>query len=270
MRKIKISHDALRDPLILFAMLTLLLAPCCAPSLAAQTPPSTPPLRALFVTGGVFHDYDQLAPFLTTALSQIININFTVLTDFDALQNQHFADGYDVIVYDLCLDDAKAAALNNAITVGRLGKPTVFIHCAVHSFRNTPQVREWENYVGLRSKFHDTFGPFATHKVDPVSPITKNFPADWKTTGDELYQTIERIPGSTPLLTAKSPVDGRVHVVCWTHTYGLSRVFATTLGHDAATANSPAYIRLLASGLLWTVDKLRSDGQPAAGYAVTK
>ncbi|MGB8011890.1 MAG: ThuA domain-containing protein [Terriglobales bacterium] len=228
---------------------------------------STPPLKALFITGGVFHDYDKLAPYLTSQLSKLINIKFDVITNLNPLTSEHFADGYDVIVYDLCLDDADHVALEHAIQVGRLGKPTVFIHCAVHSFRNSPMVHEWENYVGLRSKFHDAFGPFATLKAGADNPITENFPNDWKTSGDELYQTIELLTGTQPLLTAKSPVDGRVHIVCWTHTYGKGRVFATTLGHDSETAESPAYLRLLSVGLLWTCDKLAADGQPKRGYA---
>jgi type 1 glutamine amidotransferase len=230
----------------------------------------TPPLKALFVTGGVYHDYDKLAPYLTSELSKRINVKFDVITNLNALSNEHFADGYDVIVYDLCLDDADPIALGHAFQAGQQGKPTVFIHCAVHSFRNSPKIREWENYVGLRSKFHDTFGPFATQKVVTSNPITDGFPDDWKTSGDELYQTIEVIPGTQPLLTAKSPVDGRVHIVCWYHSYGGARVFATTLGHDSETAESPAYLRLLANGLLWACDKLGDDGKPKRGYSARK
>jgi type 1 glutamine amidotransferase len=237
---------------------------------SGQESSGTPPLRALFVTGGVYHDYDKLAPFLTSQLSKRINIKFDVITNLNALRSEHFADGYDVIVYDLCLDDADPIVLDHAFQAGRQGKPTVFIHCAVHSFRNSPKVREWENYVGLRSKFHDTFGPFATQKVVTSNPITEGFPDDWKTSGDELYQTIEVLSGTQPLLTAKSPVDGRVHIVSWFHTYGGARVFATTLGHDSETAESPAYLRLLANGLLWACDKLGDDGKPKRGYAAGK
>jgi uncharacterized protein len=237
---------------------------------AAQQSPGSSQLKALFVTGGVYHDYDKLAPFLTSHLSELIDIKFDVITNLDALSSEHFADGYDVIIYDLCLDDADPIALDHAIEAGRQGKPAVFIHCAIHSFRNSPKVHAWENYVGLRSKFHDTFGPFVTQKVGPNNPITERFPDDWKTTGDELYQTIELLGGTQPLLTAKSPVDGRVHIVCWFHIYGKGRVFATTLGHDSQTAESPAYLRLLANGLLWTCDKLAADGKPERGYAAAK
>jgi type 1 glutamine amidotransferase len=252
--------------------LVMTVAPGAASSRlgVGEKSPGTSPLKALFITGGVFHDYDKVAPFLTSQLSSLINIRFDVVTDLTALKNDHFADEYDVIVYDLCLDDVDPAALDHALSVGRAGKPTVFIHCAVHSFRNSPKVREWENYVGLRSKFHDPFGPFATQKVSATNPITETFPSNWRTSGDELYQTIELIPGTEPLLTAKSPVDGRVHIVCWIHTYGKARVFATTLGHDSETAESPAYLQLLANGLLWTCHELTRDGKPKPGHFAAK
>lgn len=251
-------------------VLTLALLAFPTLTCAGRADASHAPLKALFVTGGVYHDYDKLAPYLTAQLSALINVKFDVITSLNELANQHFGDRYDVIVYDLCLDDADPAALDHAIHAGFGGKPTVFIHCAVHSFRNSPKVHEWENYVGLRSKFHDKFGPFGTQKVGPANAITANFPGDWKTSGDELYQTIEVIAGTKPLLTAKSPVDGRVHVVSWTHNYGKARVFATTLGHDSETADSPAYVQLLANGLLWTCDELAADGSPKPGFAAMK
>lgn len=263
-RRLHSSSSILRLCLLVPIGLTLF-----AVSNAAAQASSGPPLKSLFVTGGVYHDYDKLSPYLTSHLSQLINIRFEIITDLSRLSNANFADGYDVIVYDLCLDDVDRIILDHAIRAGFEGKPTVFIHCGIHSFRNSQKIREWENYVGLRSKFHDTFGPFSTQKTDPASPITKSFPSDWKTSGDELYQTIEVISGTQPLLTAKSPLDGRVHIVAWVHNYGKGRVFATTLGHDFETANSPAYVRLLANGLLWTCNKLSANGAPEAGYAAS-
>ncbi|MGA8100908.1 MAG: ThuA domain-containing protein [Candidatus Acidiferrales bacterium] len=264
------SHRLLVFLALLAAASVWPLAAVARASATGQTTQARPPLKVLFITGGVYHDYKKLPRLLTSKISQMDNVKFDVVTGLDVLKNAKFADDYDVIVYDLCYDDIDPVALDNALHTGRAGKPTVFIHCAVHSFRNSPQIHEWENYVGLRSKVHDKFGPFSVEKVGPPNPITVGFPSDWKTSGDELYQTIEVIPGTEPLLTAKSPRDGRVHTIGWTHTYGQARVFATTLGHDTKTAKSPAYQRLLANGLLWTCDKLDPDGKPKPGYAGKK
>jgi type 1 glutamine amidotransferase len=229
--------------------------------------PSATPLKALFLTGGGYHDYEKLAPHLTAGLSQLLNAQFTTAFDLNALTNTQFADPYDVVVYDVCFDEAPDALLENALRAARGGKPTVMIHCAVHAFRRSAKVREWESYCGLRSKVHDPYGPFTVVKLDPNDPITKLFPAEWKTPGDELYQMISIDPQSHALLKAKSPQNGREHIVGWTCSFGRGRVFATTLGHDLKTAGSPDYLQLLANGLLWTCNKLGEDGKALAGYS---
>jgi len=229
-----------------------------------------PPLKALFVTGGGYHDYQKLVPYLTTNLSERIYVKFDVVFGMNALKDGKFAKAYDVVVYDVCFDDAEAIEVQTAMRVAKAGKPTVMIHCAVHAFRNSPSVHEWEDLCGMRSKVHDPYQAFATEKLDTSSPITKAFPADWKTPGDELYQTIELMAGSQALLRAKSPKDGREHTVCWTHEYGKGRVFATTLGHDFKTVESADYLGLLANGILWACDKLKADGTPKNGFEAPK
>ncbi len=231
--------------------------------------PSTlkPPLKVLFLTGGGYHDYEKLAPHLTKGISQIVNATFEVRFDLEALRDAKFADRFDAILYDMCFDEVADEILENALRAAKNGKPSVMIHCAVHAFRRSPKIREWETCCGMRSKVHDPFGPFAVEKLDVQSPITKLFPNDWKTPGDELYQTISIEPQSRPLLRAKSPKDGREHVVCWTYQYGRGRVFATTLGHDMKTAASPDYLKLVSNGLLWACDKLDPDGRPTSGFA---
>ena len=229
--------------------------------------PSVAALKALFLTGGGYHDYKKLAPHLTTSLSELLNAQFTTAFDLNPLTNTAFADPYDVVIYDLCFDEAPDALLENAMRAARNGKPSVMIHCAVHAFRRSAKVREWESFCGLRSKVHDPYGPFTVVKLDPDDPITRFFPAEWKTPGDELYQMISIDPRSHAILKAKSPQNGGEHVVGWTYQFGRGRVFATTLGHDMKTAGSPDYLRLLANGLLWTCNKLGDDGKAVAGYA---
>jgi uncharacterized protein len=224
------------------------------------------PLNVLFITGGGYHDYTKLAPHLTNELGMRLNARFDVRFGLDILSNPEFAAPYDVIVYDHCDDEVSDDKLNHAFDATSGGKPTVLLHCAVHAFRKSGKIREWERCCGMRSKVHDPFGPFQVTRLDAASPITRRFPAEWATPGDELYQTISIEPDAHPLLQAVSPKDGRTHVVCWTWQYGKGRVFATTLGHDMKTAASREYLDLLANGLLWSADKLRPDGEPQPGY----
>jgi uncharacterized protein len=231
---------------------------------AADNAPA--PLKVLFITGGGYHDYNKLAPHLTTELGALVNATFDVKFGLEVLHNPKFADAYDAVIYDVCDDEAPDDTLANALQTAKAGKPSVLIHCAVHAFRKSPKISDWEAFCGMRSKVHDPFGPFSVTKLDSASPITRAFPADWSTAGDELYQTISINPESHQLLKAKSPKDGREHIVCWTYQYGNGRVFATTLGHDMKTAATSDYLRLLANGLLWSCGKLEADGKAVAGY----
>ena len=246
--------------------LSWLLLSMAGPAAAAQPAGASPPLKVLFVTGGGWHDYAKQEPYLTAKLAQLINVTFVVANGLDLLRNPKFAEACDVVFYDLCLEEAPDEVIQNALQAARSGKPAVLLHCSIHSFKKSPRVRQWEAFCGMTSKVHDPFGPFPVTKADENSPITKLFPKDWKTPGDELYQTIAIAVESHPLLRAKSPHDGCEHVVCWTRQFGEGRVFATTLGHDMNTCASPEFLRLLANGVLWASGKLEPDGQPAAGY----
>jgi len=233
-------------------------------SVHAAGPPK--PLRALLFVGGGYHDYATLAPHLVTNLSRLVNITFDVKDNLEPLRDPKFADGYDVVVYDWCFDQAPDDVLDHALKTTAEGKPTVMIHCAVHAFRNSPKIGDWETCCGMRSKVHDKYEPFTVQQLDPENPITKFFPDGWKTPGDELYQTISMQTDAQQLLKVKSPQDGHEHVVCWTCRYKKGPVFATTLGHDMKTSTAPEYLRLLANGILSVCGKLGADGNPVAGY----
>ena len=47
---------------------------------------SAPPLKVLFLTGGGYHDYEKLTPFLTNHLNQLVNATFDVQVGIEALR----------------------------------------------------------------------------------------------------------------------------------------------------------------------------------------
>lgn len=223
------------------------------------------PLKVLYITGGGYHDYQKLTPLLTESMTRHANVVFDVKWGVEPLRDPHLGDGFDAIVYNLCFADEKdESAINNAVRVTQSGKPTVLVHCSMHCFQASDA---WTECCGQRTRRHDAYRPFGTVKADPEHPVMKNFPDQWTTAGDELYQTIEFGKNSTALLKVKSAESGNVHTVCWVHKFGNGNVFATTLGHDMKTAEQADYHRLLAHGLLWACGKLTADGKPADGYA---
>jgi uncharacterized protein len=244
--------------------LSLCLLVCVSFSGQAQDSKPAAKLKALFISGGGYHDYQKLAPFLTSKISELSSVQWEVKWGPEALKQKNFSDSFDAVVYDMCFDEVDPASLENVLSATRSGKPTIAIHCAMHSFKASD---EWRRLLGMTTRVHDPNQAFGTEKVNPDHPVIRSFPDDWKTPGDELYQTIYVEKGADVLLTAKSPATGNVHTVCWTNQYGKGRVFATTLGHDMKTAGQPAYHQLLTRGLLWACGKLDEGGMPLPGYA---
>lgn len=222
-------------------------------------------LRALWCTGGCCHDYQKHAPLLTEKMAQYANVRFDVVFGLEQFKNKDFAKDYDVVVYDLCYANEKSKEMIDNVTgTIREGKPAVIVHCSLHNFRAIDW-DDWREAMGMTSKSHDKFRELATKKAAD-HPITKFWPEDWKTPGEELYQCIKFWPNATALLTAYSVQSERNHPVAWINSYGKARVFGTTLGHNLLTVEQDDYHRLLANGLLWACDKLDASGNPAPGF----
>ena len=243
-------------------------------------------IKAVMYVGGGFHDYKKMPQMLAEKIGALANISIDVKLMNTAeemaaeYKNPEFGKAYDVVVYDICYGEKwKDGDYDPALTLAKEGKPAVFIHCAMHSYRaprdtkaatyeerNAIVDQKWHALVGMDTRVHDKYAAFSTVKVAKDHPIVKTFPNDWKTLGDELYNTVKMMDTATPLLQATSPASGKVHTVAWVNHYGNAKVFGTTLGHDLKTGEDPDYHKLLANGILWVCDKLDADGKPAAGY----
>ncbi len=248
-------------------------------SLAQDSSPATagttaPKLKVLYVTGGKYHDYEKLTPLIVEGIKKHANADIDVKWNLDCLRDKDLGTGYDAIVYNICFagdekkntlpPEADPDLISNALRVTRDGKPTLMLHCTMHTFMASD---DWTECCGQRTRHHDKYKPFATEKVTADHPIMKHFPDDWSTPGDELYETLIFPDSSTPLLRSTTPDQlGNKSVVCWVHTYGKGPVFGTTLGHDIKTAEQDSYQRLLADGLLWACGKLDDNGNPKSGY----
>jgi type 1 glutamine amidotransferase len=229
-------------------------------------------LKGLWTTGGCCHDYKKHAPFLTEKIGQYANVGFTIVDEPKTpgiFKDPDFAKDYDVVVYDVCYaSEVDEKLIGNVVRSIEEGKPTVVIHCAMHTFRDYKK-DDFREAIGLTTKVHDGFRGFATKKAKE-SPITAFWPSDWTTPGDELYQNIKFWPTATPLLTAYSTQSKKDHVVAWTNEIGHGKVFGTTLGHNMLTVGQDSYHHLLANGLLWACGKLDEHGKPLPGYEGSK
>ena len=89
-----------------------------------------PPLKALVISGGCCHDYKKLLPHLATNISALVKVTFEVRYDLEILNDEKFAEPFDVLIFDQCQEEGTATQVNNALAAVRGGKPAVVVHCA--------------------------------------------------------------------------------------------------------------------------------------------
>ncbi len=240
---------------------------------AAQAPGA---IRALYVTGGGFHDFVTQETILPPGLAQRVRIQWTIdhsaAKSTDVLIERHkntdWTKAFDVVVYNMSFSHVvDVEAIERLARAHReSGVPAVILHGAVHSYRRS-ESRGWGEVMGAFSMRHDRQRPLTVEVLAPDHPIMRGFPAKWETINEELYEHERTWPGMTPLAQAHSVESQKVHPVIWTNTHGKARVFVTSLGHNNEMMANPVYLDLVGRGLLWALGKLRDDGTPAAGYA---
>ena len=256
----------------------LVLVCLCAlaiPAAAQQASSAERPIRALYVTGGGFHDFTaqkQIVPPGISARTNIVwTIDHTADTSTTMLIQRHmttaWADSFDVVVYNMSFSYVVDPQWIERIAYAHRDKGVgvVILHGATHSYRRST-TDAWRELMGVASMRHDTQRDFRIERVIADNPIVKGIPREWGPGSDELYNIDKMWPTATPLVQAWS-IEGQKHFpVVWTNTLGKARVFATTMGHTNRTMSDPVYLDLVTRGLLWTVGKLAVDGTPAAGF----
>ncbi|KAB2640899.1 MAG: ThuA domain-containing protein [Verrucomicrobia bacterium] len=263
----------------------LLPAIAAALTCIAAAEPTLKPLKALLIIGGCCHDYATQKEILSAGIAARANIqvdvcyspNTSTKATFSCYDKANWADGYDVIIHDECSADIKdVAVVNRILEPHRKGVPAVNLHCAMHCYRTAVDVGKpaasgtegalWFDFLGLQSSGHGAQLPIEVSYLDAAKPISQGL-EDWTTIKEELYNNISIHCSAKPLACGKQ--GATTTVIVWTNEYGdnKTRVFSTTLGHSNETVSDKRYLDLVTRGLLWSCNKLGSDGSPHAGYA---
>ena len=227
-------------------------------------------IQALLITGGCCHNYPFQSEALTTGVSKMALVQWTVVNDggngtsaqIDLYDDPEWAKPYDVVVHNECFASTKDEAYVKKITSAHhAGVPAVVIHCAMHTYR-AAEFDDWREFLGVTSRRHDHQSEYPVTVVREQHPIMQGFPKDWVTPRDELYIVEKLWPNAKALATSVSERDEKSHPVFWVNQYGDARVFGTTYGHSDATFRDPVFIETVGRGLLWSAGKLTRDGQP--------
>jgi uncharacterized protein len=241
----------------------------------AQTA-ARPPIRALYVTGGGFHDFVAQEKIVPPGIAERVKVTWTIdhtagkATDvlIDRHKNTDWTKEFDVVVYNMSFSTVvdvpwieRLAGAHRDSGVG-----VVILHGAVHSYRRS-ESRAWGELMGAFSMRHDSQRSLTVETVATDHPIMRGFPQKWQTINEELYEHERSWPEMKPLAQAFSIESKKPHPVIWTNTHGKAKVFVTSMGHNNEMMANPVYLDLVSRGLLWTIGKLQNDGTPAVGYA---
>jgi len=263
---------------VVLAVALFVLAPAAAEhrtASQANNAQAPRPIRALYVTGGGFHDFVAHEAILPPTIAKTVNIVWTIdhtaekSTEvlIERHKNTDWAREFDVVLYNMSFSFVVDVPWIERITAAHRdsGVGAVILHGAVHSYRRS-ESKAWGEMMGAFSMRHDAQRPLTVETVAKDHPIMRGVPQPWVTTREELYE-LERVwPGLTPLAEAYSSESKKSYPLIWTNTHGKARVFVTSLGHNTEMIADPIYLGIVTRGLLWTVGHLQNDGTPAPGY----
>src|SRR4051812_48736662 len=116
------------------------------------------PLKALYITGGCCHDYDNQKVIIPEGVSARANVTWEVVQEggkgtkhrISIYEKPGWAKGYDVIFHNECFADTDDAQfVENVLAEHRSGVPAVVIHCTMHTFRSLKN-DAWREFLGVR------------------------------------------------------------------------------------------------------------------------
>ena len=236
------------------------------------------PLKGLLITGGCCHDYQAQKQIITQGLSQRANITWDIVHEggtgrdhkISVYSEPGWAKKYDLIVHNECFGGVTDPEFVKSIANAHFdGVPGIFIHCALHSYRNSGAADSWRELIGVTSRSHEGKRGLDIVVLEKEHPIMTDFPSDWTTPNGELYKIEKHWDNCTPLAKAYGQDTKKDHTVIWTNKFGKAKVFGTSLGHHNETMNNDHWLGLVARGALWVTDKLDDQGNPLPGYEGT-
>lgn len=257
----------------LFRVLTVLIvmAAMANSAMAAEKLYSGKPIKVCLVTGGGAHDYKSQATLIPEVLTLRGDFKVDVIgpdwaTAKTALKKKGWAEGYDVVVYNICDAFNKDEELiHNIAKVHTEGTtPGVIIHGSLHSFhwgmgkdKAKYEGEEWVKIVGMASANHGPKAAITVKTVKPNHPIMKGLPKEWKTPEGELYNSNDVLPSTVALAMGDNGNAKQGPQVCiWVNELNKAKIFGTSIGHHNTTITEKTFGDMLVRGLLWSCDKL--------------
>jgi len=225
-------------------------------------------IRALMVTGGCCHDYQNQKRILSESLSESVgNIDWTILAygkereiKADVYKQPDWIKDFDIVLHNECFGGVEDGEFVQGIADAHRKHqvPAVVIHCSMHSYRKAPTADAWRALLGVTSRRHERGNRKLNVRVTGIGkshPITASISNGWTTPNGELY-IIEHVwPTATVLAQVHSEQTGKNEPVIWTNELQGVRTFGMSLGHHNETMEDEQYQEVLAAGWKWALNK---------------
>lgn len=256
-----------RPPLVLGLVVIWAVTQCAAQQPSPESG-ATPKIKALMITGGCCHDYQNQKKIISEGLSERVGpIDWTILeygssreVKADVYTRADWIEGFDMVIHNECF----GAITDGDFVKGIVGAhvehqvPAIVIHCSMHSYREAPTADTWRAFLGVTSRRHEK----KKHSllVTPTSagknhPILSGLSGQWKTPNGELY-IIEKVwPTTTVLAEVHSDETDKQEPVIWTNQFEGVRVFGISLGHHNETIESETWQSIVAAGWTWALEQ---------------
>ncbi len=198
----------------------------------------------------------QLGPIEWT-IHQYADQRDTRATIYD---DPDWCKGFDFVVHNECFGAMKDSELVKRIIDGhRKHKvPAVFVHCSMHSYRESSAAEDWRGFLGVTSTFHEA----AKRQLDVVPTaegkqlgITSHLNDKWTTPNGELYIIKKVWPDTKVLAHAYSTEQKTDQPVAWVREEADVRVFGTTLGHHNETMRTEQWQQMVGKGTRWALKR---------------
>ena len=205
-------------------------------------------MNLIVITGGS-HPYEESTPvlvdFLEGAGHQVM------LTDDASVLASEGLSSHEVLVFNTLR--VGETTLTRAEQIGMTqfvggGHGFVCIHisgCLPEAWNEYHDVTGGGWIRGVST--HPPYGQFSVRMAGSEHPCAEGI-ADF-VTNDELYNKLGWKEGNSVFLTAE--LEGETYPMAWTRNYGKGKVFATTLGHDGLSFQTPELQRLILNGVSW-------------------
>ncbi len=234
----------------------------------AEGSPETSSVRALMVTGGCCHDYQNQKKLISEGLSKRIgNIDWTILeygsdrdVKADIYTDGDWIEGFDMVVHNECFGAVEDPGFVQGIVDAHVkhGVPAIVIHCSMHSYRTSPAADSWRAFLGVTSRRHEkskhSLRVMATEE-GKSDPILASMGDSWDTPNGELYIIEQVWPETKVLARVHSEETNNDEPVIWTNQYKGVRVFGISLGHHNETIETETWQSIVAAGWKWSMKK---------------